>query len=117
MNKIFIHGKITIPAKSVLANINNHETVVAKFTVVDVGEPYAPSEPTFFRVNFAKASASMIEKYLVKDKEVNIFGKVQERFRKNPSGEKQEVYYVIADTVELLPVFIKHEENSHNVNG
>lgn len=105
-NIIVIHGKVTTPAKLILANINHQETAVAKFVMVDVGEVYQKNcEPTFFRVNYAKPQAALIDKYLTEGKEILVTGKIQERFRKNNSGERLEVYYVIAESVQLLPVY------------
>lgn len=105
MNKIVIHGKVTVPAKLVLAEINNEQTAVTKFTMVDIGEHYHPCDPTFFKVNCATPAAAKIVSYLTRDKEVLVTGKMQEKFRNTGEGDKKEVYFVIADTVTLLPVF------------
>lgn len=105
MNHITIHGKITKQAEMKLLTINNEPVPVAVFTVVDIGLPFQQIDPTFFTVNYPKESAYHICQYLVKDKEVNIYGTIRQKFYKNSKGESYPRYYVKADMVELLPVF------------
>ena len=105
MNTVFIHGKITKAAEMKLVTINNEPVPVAVFTVVDIGFPNQNSDPIFFSVNYPKERASYINKYLIKDKEVNVYGSFQQKHLKDKNGNRVPHYFVRADMVELLPVF------------
>lgn len=105
MNQIMIHGKITKAAEMKLITINNEPVPVAVFTVVDIGLPYQNIEPTYFSVNYPKEQASFINKYLVENKEVNIYGSMRQKYIKDKNGNRVPHYFVRAEMVELLPVF------------
>lgn len=105
MNHITIHGKITKKAEMKLITINNEAVPVAVFTVVDIGLPYQQVEPVYFTINYPEEAASLIYKYLEKDKEVLILGIVRQKYSKDENGKRIARQYVKATIVELLPVF------------
>jgi len=105
MNKITVHGKVTKKAEMKLITINNEPVPVAIFTIVDIGLPYQQIEPTYFTVNYPKESAYHISQYLIKDKEVLIHGTMRQKYAKDSNGERTPRFYLLADMVELLPVF------------
>ena len=106
MNSLTLHGKVTKNAEMKLVYIGREPTPVAVFTVVDIGLPYQQSEPLFIQVNYRKEAASLIYKYLVENKEILIHGMLRQKFvRDGESGNKSVRYFILAETVELLPVF------------
>lgn len=114
MNSITLHGKVVKGATMHLVTIGNEPTPVAVFTVCDIGLPYQKAEPLFIQVNYKKEAASLINKYLVEDKEVLIHGVLRQKFLKDEKTDETKVhYYVLADMVELLPVFtnLKTDKN------
>lgn len=95
-----------------LVTIANEPVPVAVFTVCDIGLPYQKTaEPLFIQVNYKKEAASLINQYLVENKEVLIHGVLRQKHLKDDkTGQKKDHYYLLADTVELLPVFAIKKE-------
>lgn len=110
MNHITLHGKVVKKAKTVLVTVNNKPDTVTVFTVVDIGLPYKRMNPVFIQVNYRKDAASLIDKYLVENKEVLIEGRLCQRYRKSPDGQKTSQDYLEAENVMLLPQFSGNEQ-------
>lgn len=112
-NTITVHGKVTTPAKNILVYKDSslkESSVATIFTVIDIGEPYKNEPPVFLKIHFDKAAAPNIAPYLVKGKEVLIFGKMKSRYLRNGRLE----YYTYAENVTLLPAFtggLNEQEN------
>ena len=107
MNVITLHGKVVRDAEMKLVTVKNEPTLVAVFTVCDIGLPYQRARsPLFIQVNYNKEAASLIFEYLKKGKEILVKGVLQQKFKKNErTGESEVRYYIFAEDVELLPVF------------
>lgn len=118
MNSITLHGKVTKAAEMKLVYIGKEPVPVAVFTVVDIGLPYQQAEPLFMQVNYRKEAANLIYKYLTENKEILIHGVLRQKFiRSNESGKPTIRYFILADMVELLPVFTPSAAKDKKTGG
>ena len=101
MNNVCIEGKITKDATKVLVNNEGTETFLVTFTMLDTGLPYQKSSPMFIEVHFMKEAAFNIFPYLIKDKEIVVFGCLRSKDYITKTGEAKQKYFISADFIKL----------------
>lgn len=101
MNHYTAVGNILNDATRTLIMDDGIEKPLVTFSFMDKGTPYQKSEPMFIDVHFMKDAAMSIFPYLVKGREVTIYGCLRSKKYVTRSGESKQKYYISADYVIL----------------
>ncbi len=101
MNHYSAIGNVMSDAESILVNDDGYEKPLVTFSFMDKGTPYQKSEPMFIDVHFMKEAAMSILPYLVKGREVTIYGCLRSKKYVTKRGDQKQKYYISADYVML----------------
>lgn len=102
MNSITITGRLVENAKKVLIKTNFGERGMAIFVLRSDGMPYQRKGNMEIEVDFFEEAAMSLLPYLVKNKEVVVFGHLESKNYLDAGGKEVERFYVSAKQIELV---------------